>query len=133
MIRERRLRPPLAGHTFIVVVVPGDWVPEEEIAAHQKRSRAAWEALEKHDVTEASDLKLDFFYDVPGADAAKELADFLRTETDYDVEFNEESVTGTTQPKTVNPSILDEWVEWMVLAGYENGRCKFDGWGADVP
>ena len=110
-----------------------EWTPEEEIAGHQARSLAAWEALQKHGVTEATELKVEFFYDVPSASAAKQLADFLRAETDYDVASDEESVRGTTQPTKLSPSIIGEWIEWMVLAGYENGRCKFDGWGAEVP
>lgn len=110
-----------------------DWTPEDAIAAKQTRNIHMWEALQKHGVTEASELRLDFFYDAPNPSAAKQLAEFLRKETDYDVEFTEDSVTGTTQPTTVSPSILDEWVAWMVLAGYEKGRCTFDGWGAEVP
>ena len=42
-------------------------------------------------------------------------------------------VTGTTQPTAVDLETLNEWVTWMVLAGHENGNCKFDGWGAAVP
>ncbi len=42
-------------------------------------------------------------------------------------------VTGSTLPTTVSPEILDQWFEWMVLAGYENRGCKFDGWGTEVP
>ena len=110
-----------------------DWTPEDEIAANQTRNLHTWEALQKHGVTEATELQLDFSYRVPSASAAKQLAEFLRAETDYDVDFDEEGVSGTTQPTTVTPSILDAWVEWMVLAGYENGRCTFDGWGAEVP
>ena len=42
-------------------------------------------------------------------------------------------VTGWTQPTAVGPQMLDEWVEWMVSAGYEHGRCRFDGWGTPLP
>ena len=38
-------------------------------------------------------------------------------------------VTGTTQPTKVSLEILDEWVAWMVAAGFEHGGCRFDGWG----
>jgi hypothetical protein len=27
---------------------------------------------------------------------------------------------------------LNEWVRWMVLAGYETGGCKFDGWDSTI-
>ncbi len=42
------------------------------------------------------------------------------------------TITGTTQPTNVSQGTLDEWVTWMVAAGFENG-CEFDGWGAQVP
>ena len=116
-----------------MALVTEEWTPEEVIAANRRRGLALWETLQKHGVTEATELRVDFFYDVPSADAAKQLADFLRAETDYDVAVAEESVTGTTQPTTLSPSIIDQWTKWMVLAGYENGRCEFDGWGAEVP
>lgn len=92
-----------------------------------------WAALQQHGVTEATELRLDFAYDAPNAGAAEQLADFLRAETDYDMRTDSRAVTGSTQPTALSSAILDEWVEWMVLAGYENGRCKFDGWGAAFP
>ena len=41
------------------------------------------------------------------------------------------TVQGSTQPTTISPEILDQWVDWMVSAGFERG-CEFDGWGAQV-
>ena len=99
-----------------------------------------WARLQELGIDESAELRLDFFYDAPGEAEAKALADFLRRETDYDVDFEstreEEhsdeqwSVSGSTQPTTVSLAILDQWVSWMVTAGAENGGCKFDGWGA---
>lgn len=133
VIDERWLRREQTGDAPPVAAGSEDWTPEDEIAANRTRNVHTWEALQKHGVTEATELRLDFSYEVPNASAAKQLAEFLRAETDYDVALNEEGVSGTTQPTTVSPPILDEWVEWMILAGYENGRCMFDGWGAEVP
>ena len=92
-----------------------------------------WEALQSHGVTEETEVQLDFYYDAPDQSGAEQLATFLRGETDYDVRTDGAKVTGSTQPTTVSASILDDWVRWMVLAGHENGKCKFDGWGAAVP
>jgi hypothetical protein len=99
------------------------------------RNAAIWAALTQAGVTEATELRLDFFYDSAGEASDAELAAFLGSETDYEVvrTSKQYGVTGSTQPTTVTPQILDDWVRWMVLAGYEHGACKFDGWGAPVP
>ncbi len=39
--------------------------PEDEITAKQTRNIHMWEALQKHGVTEATELRLDFFYELP--------------------------------------------------------------------
>jgi hypothetical protein len=111
------------------------WDPAEVIAGNIVRSREVWKVLAERGVTTDTKLTLDFFYDSAGRDQDEQLAEFLRRETDYDVALTSEiyGVTGSTRPTTVSPEILDEWVEWMVLAGYENGGCKFDGWGAEIP
>lgn len=99
-----------------------------------------WAALQEHGVDESTMLRLDFFYVAPGQAEAEALGGFLREETDYDVDVHsikkgmlskkQWSVTGTTQPTAVSLDILDQWVDWMVSAGAENGGCEFDGWGA---
>jgi hypothetical protein len=38
-------------------------------------------------------------------------------------------ISGVTHETNVNQEILDEWVAWMVITGFEND-CQFDGWGA---
>ena len=110
-----------------------EWEPDEVIAQQRAMNTQTWAALQERGVTETSELRLDFAYDAPTKESAERLEAFLRSETDYDVSADDGSVTGSTQLTTLSPTILDEWVEWMVLAGYENGRCKFDGWGAAVP
>ena len=94
------------------------------------------EAFADAGVTEETQLELDFFYMSGGSDADEELDDYLTGRTDYDVQAcasRQYGVTGSTQPTKVSVQVLDEWVAWMVRAGYEHGRCKFDGWGAAVP
>ncbi len=94
------------------------------------------EAFADAGVTEETQLELDFFYMSRGSDADEELADYLTGQTDYDVQAcasRQYGVTGSTEPTKVSVQVLDEWVAWMVRAGYEHGRCKFDGWGAAVP
>ena len=96
-------------------------------------NRGTWAELQKRGVTEATELSLDFAYDAPDAAAADQLVAFIRSETDYEIRADATAVVGSTRPTTINPQILDDWVRWMVVAGYEKGRCKFDGWGAAVP
>jgi hypothetical protein len=106
-------------------------------------NRQTWQALQSHGVTEQSTLRLDFFYIAPGEQQAQALGRFLQDETDYDVVVTSQGggllkkkawvVNGTTQETQVSLAILDQWVEWMVAAGETNGRCEFDGWGAQVP
>jgi hypothetical protein len=112
-----------------------DWQPQDLISAMLARNAQLWIALTEAGVTEETELRLDFFYDSAGAAADAELAAFLTSETDYEVLQTSEQygVTGSTQPTTVTQQKLDDWVTWMVLAGYEHGRCKFDGWGAPIP
>ena len=114
---------------------PRDWNPAELVAAMVGRNAQLWTALTQAGVTEAMELRLDFFYDSAGEAGDSELAAFLENETDYEVlrTSKQYGVTGSTQPTTVTQQKLDEWVEWMVLAGYEHGHCKFDGWGAPIP
>jgi hypothetical protein len=101
-----------------------------------------WKTLQEHGVDEERELRLDFDYVAPSEDAANQLASFLRTETDYQAEARSEKqgrlarrtwrVGGQTQPTRLSPSILDDWVAWMVTAGARHGGCESDGWGALV-
>jgi hypothetical protein len=113
------------------------------LASQLEFTPVTWAALQEHGVTEASSLALDFFYEAPGEDEAQALVAFLQAGTDYDVKADstktgkffsklEWAVNGTTQAQALTLLTLNEWVEWMVLAGAENGECKFDGWGAQV-
>ena len=101
-------------------------------------NQETWHRLQQHGVTPATSLRLDFTYRAPDQQSAAALKELLCGETDYAVEVKssgllrkEWSVHGTTQPTTISPEILDQWVDWMVSAGFERG-CEFDGWGAQV-
>jgi hypothetical protein len=112
-------------------------VLEQQLAMN----RQSWQALRDAGVDESSQLRLDFFYAAPDEESAEGLAELIREHTDYDVgarslgggflKKKDWVVTGSTQPTAVSLSILDQWVEWMVSAGFERG-CVFDGWGAQA-
>ncbi len=105
-----------------------------------QRNREIWAQLQEQGVDEQTMLRLGFIYAAPGLAEARDLAAFLREETDYDLDVRarqddgEESwfVMGTTQPTTVSPALLDDWAEWMIAAGAAEGPCAFDGWAAQL-
>ena len=104
-------------------------------------NQGTWTELQRHGVTEDSELRLDFLYQAPGEAQAAALAALIGRETDYEVQVQSGgggvlkrkkwAVSGTTQSTQISPSILDQWVTWMVTAGFQEG-CEFDGWGARV-
>src|SRR5262245_51550811 len=105
-------------------------------------NRVTWAELQKHGVTEKTELRLDFSYVAPGQHQAEALAQAIRSRTDYDVEAGSSkqgllgqtvwTVTGTTQTTAVSVTALDEWVTRLVEWG-DAHTCEFDGWGAAVP
>jgi Regulator of ribonuclease activity B len=102
-------------------------------------NRQTWAALQKHGVTEESQLRLDFSFNAPNREAADKLCVLLQEQTDYSVKVESVGsflrrrwrVEGSTQNTAVSPAILDQWVTWMVSAGKERA-CDFDGWGTSV-
>jgi hypothetical protein len=112
------------------------------LAQQLAMNKQSWAALQEYGVTDESELRLDFFYVAPSQAEAEGLRTFIEAETDYDVRVGSQGggfmkkktwlVTGTTQPTKVTQEILDEWVAWMVAAGFEHGGCEFDGWGAQA-
>jgi hypothetical protein len=109
-----------------------DWDPSHLVSRQQASNQQMWARLQTRGVTDETPLRLDFTYRAPGEQEAEDLGQFLRAATGYDVKTHGKSVEGTTRESTINLSVLDEWVSWMVLAGYHKGRCEFDGWGAEV-
>ena len=110
------------------------------ILAHQlAMNRETWAALQRHGVTEQSQVRLDFTYLAPDRAKAVALEALLREQTDYEVSVQSQgslfrrtwTVTGSTRATSISPEILDQWVRWMVTAGKER-ECDFDGWGTSV-
>jgi hypothetical protein len=118
-----------------------DETPHHELLGHQLvMNGQTWAALQRHGVSEATELRLDFTYHAPSEASARSLHAFLVAETDYDIEVppgdsgsaGRWSVAGKTQPTTVSHHILDQWVGWMIAAGLQH-HCEFDGWGTSIP
>jgi hypothetical protein len=115
------------------------------------RNRDIWAGLQERGVAADTMLRLGFIYVAPGEPEAQALVDFLREETDYDVNVRADRddgadadaetdpddadawfVIGMTQPTPVTLDLLDDWVEWMIAAGAAEGPCAFDGWAAQL-
>jgi nucleotide-binding universal stress UspA family protein len=119
----------------VVIVRRGaaqEWHPDEVIAREVAQNRETWAALQRLGVTEGAELRLEFVYESGGEAADRELAEYLRRETGYEVRVEPGGVTGATPPTVVDPQALDDWVARMVVAGHEHGGCAFDGWTATV-
>jgi hypothetical protein len=112
---------------------------EDVLAKQLAMNEQTWAALQRHGVTETSMLCLDFSYNAPSCEAADKMYALLREQTDYEVKVESSGsflrrkwrVEGRTQSTAISPSILDQWVTWMVTAGKERS-CDFDGWGTSV-
>ena len=111
----------------------------EEILEKQiAMNRQTWAALQKHGVTEESQLRSEFSFDAPSRQAADRLCALLQEQTDYNAKVESGGsflrrqwrVEGRTQNTAVSPAILDQWVTWMISAGKEQS-CDFD-WTGNV-
>lgn len=98
-------------------------------------TKETWSRLVAHGAKYSAPLALDFFFKSPSIQRARELQEFLRQETDYAVgitaDEDEWTVHGSTQPTAVSLPVLEQWVDWMVSAGFRFD-AEFDGWGAEV-
>ncbi len=112
---------------------------EDILAKQLAMNEQTWAALQKYGVIEKSTLRLDFSYNALDREAADKMCALLRDQTDYEVKVESSGsflrrrwrVEGRTQNTAVSPTILDQWVTWMVTAGKETS-CDFDGWGTSV-
>ena len=99
-------------------------------------NQQTWQRLLDHGITEQTELELGFSFYAPTQDKA-ELLKATLGEYGYHVSIKPSGsvfkrrwlVEGKTTPTTLNLDKLNQWVEWMVLAG-EEYRSDFDGWGA---
>src|SRR5690242_4289598 len=105
----------------------GDWDPEDLIASRRAMNRARMDLLRRRGMEMDSEGTLNFVYVAEQPSDAQRLAQFLRAETDYEVETTGDRVTGSTKPMPVTLDALDEWFAWMIHAGYDNGRCRLQG------
>jgi len=114
----------------------GDEYEEDLLARQLTMTRAMWNSLVAHGVTESTQISLDFSYRASSYDRANDLQRFLVEEADYKVRVvavqERWRVSGTTQPTSVTLPMLEQWVDWMVAAGRQFDCC-FDGWGTEVP
>ena len=113
---------------------------EQLLELHLRKNEEIWAQLREHGVEDDSLLRLGFLYLAPGAAEAQLLVDFLRAETDYEVDARLQPaedelswvVIGTTQPTSVSLELLDDWTNWMIAAGAAEGPCAFDSWAAQL-
>ena len=109
------------------------------LAKQLAMNEQTWRALLGHGITSDSDVRLDFAFRAPNETAALGLKELLQDQTDYSVTVQsggslsrpQWTVAGSTQPTSISPEILDQWVDWMVAAGLERD-CEFDGWGTEI-
>jgi Regulator of ribonuclease activity B len=115
---------------------------EQLLELQLRANPAILEQLHELGVTDETHMRLGFIYLAPGEQEAQRLEDFLREQTDYELqtrsrrkgffEHPEWLVVGATQPTAVTLDTVDAWVEWMVAAGAAEGPCAFDGWTAEI-
>ena len=87
---------------------------EQLLDRQLRENRDIWAQLEEHGIDDDSVLRLGFLYAAPGEPEARRLAEFLRAETDYEVDARARRaglrpkaawfVIGTTQPTAVSSS-----------------------------
>jgi hypothetical protein len=118
---------------------------EQLLEQQLTRNREIWAQLRGAGIGEGGELRLGFVYVAADEEPARELAAFLRAETDYEVDVRprpggetdddgepEWVVIGATQPTPVSLDLIDDWCEWMIAAGATEGPCAFDGWAAQL-
>jgi hypothetical protein len=115
---------------------------EQLLELQLRANPAILEQLRELGVTGETQMRLGFIYLAPGEEEAQRLEEFLREQTDYELqtrrrrkgffEHPEWLVVGATQPTAITLETVDAWVEWMVAAGAAEGPCAFDGWTAEV-
>lgn len=92
-----------------------------------------WERMLQVGFVPERPISLEFFYLFGSKAEAEGLRDFLSGEVEYEsvvhAHADEWKLSGRTTEGIVNIAVLREWVEWMVLAGFQFGGV-FDGWGA---
>ena len=92
--------------------------------------------LRQYDVSEQTELKLEYFFYTDTADKAAALAGVL-SQKGYTAEHGLSAgdkklfiVTGWTMPILMNEPTVVEWIRQMCRIGFKHD-CEFDGWGTN--
>ena len=114
----------------------------EALLANQlEMNPQTWAALVERGVDDQTPIVIDFAFTAKTKPDALSLEAFLREKTTFSAVARAERgvalrkrwiVRGRTQPSVSSLAMLDDWVTFMVRAGYKHA-CRFDGWGAQVP
>jgi regulator of RNase E activity RraB len=87
-------------------------------------------------VTEAKELKLEYFFYTNSLDKAKTLADEIQ-KLNYTVKYDKSAgdkklfvITGWTIKLAMADSVVIDWTKQMCDLGYKFD-CEFDGWGTE--
>ncbi len=99
---------------------------------HLEGNRTIFGVLERNGWKPGMPLEIDYQYDCPTPEAAVQLVSFLAQGNPGEVWTEESRVYGTMPPIPITLEAADEWVVWMIMAGFEQGGCLFDGWGTKV-
>jgi hypothetical protein len=112
---------------------PADWV-SENIAELEEMNTDSAEGVA---ATGAATVHIEFAFAASTQEIGDELAEYLETEGDYDVEVrapetetDEWTVSGTTPEVAVTRAGLEQWVRTMTIAGWAHGQSRLDGWSA---
>lgn len=110
---------------------------EVALARQTVFNQVAWTRLQELEATGSTRLTLDFFDDAQSQADARALKATLFEETDDDLsveptEGSDWTLIGQTQPTAVSLESVNQWVDWMIIAGLNHQRT-IDGWATETP
>ncbi|MCU1472643.1 ribonuclease E inhibitor RraB [Amnibacterium sp.] len=112
---------------------PAEWVSENLAELEEMNADSAESVAEAG----SDSVRIEFAFAASTQEVGDELAEYLETEGDYEVEVrapetetDEWTVAGTTPEVAVTRAGLDRWVRTMTIAGWAHGHCRLDGWSA---
>jgi hypothetical protein len=112
---------------------PADWVGENLAELEEMNTDSPDSVAEAG----AEAVRIEFAFAASTQEVGDELAEYLETEGDYEVEVrspetetDEWTVSGTTPRVAVTRAGLEQWVRTMTIAGWVHGGSRLDGWSA---
>ena len=109
---------------------------QENRALQARMSPQTLQQLRSYGVTDASELRLEYFFYTDTAAKASALAEVL-AKKGYKSGHGESAgddkmfvVTGWTSPMLMNEKTVVKWTREMCRLGFEHD-CEFDGWGTN--